>query len=226
MSNPEPIQKRHGCFFYGCITSLVLLLVIGLTLFFGARYALHRINAAVLEYTDTRPLLLEKEEALPAAEMERLKARADAFKSALEAHTNTPPLILTSRELSALLNSMPEMQGFKDSFRVALEGDKIKGQVSIPLDEFFKIPLVDFTGRYLNGAGAFKVLLTNAQLFVNIDSLEVKGKPLPESVMAKLRAQNFAENFEKNPTNAAAISRYESIVIKDSTLTIQPKKAE
>jgi hypothetical protein len=226
MDNVEPVKKGGGCFFYGCITSLVLLLVIGFTGFFGARYALRWANAQIALYTDTKPLLLEKEEPLPSVELAQLKARAKEFQSALEAHTNTPPLVLTSRELGALLMSLPEMQGFKDHFRVALDGSKIKGQLSLPLGEYFKFPFIDTKGRYLNGAGTFRVLLTNDSLSVNIDSLEVKGQPLPEKFMSQLRNKNLAEDIANDPTNAAAISRYESIEVKDSTLTLKAKKAE
>jgi len=226
MDNTEPVKKRRGCFFYGCITSLVLLLLIGLTLFLGVRYALQRANAFVAQYTDTKPLLLEKEDPIPAAELDSLKARVAAFTAALEARTNTPALVLTSRELGSLLSTLPEMQGFKDNFRVALAGDKVTGRVSLPLEKQFRIPLVDFKGRYLNGAGTFKISLTNNLLWVGIDSLEVKGQPLPENLLSQLRLQNFAEEAMKNPTNAAAISRYESIEVKDSALTIKAKKTE
>ena len=175
MSNPEPPKKQRGCFFYGCMTCLVLLLVVGLTAFLGVRYAIHRANAMIAEYTDTQPMALPKEE-MPAAELDALKKRFAAFHDALQAHSNTAPLILTGQEINALLLSAPEMKDFKDRFHVALEGDQIKGQVSLPLEPYFKIPFIDTKGRYLNGVGVFKAALTNNQLSITTQFAGSKGK--------------------------------------------------
>jgi hypothetical protein len=224
MNNPESPQKRRGCFFYGCMTCLVLMLVVGLTAFFGVRYAVHRINAFIAEYTDTQPMALPKEE-MPAAELDQLKKRFAAFHDAVQAHSNTPPLILTGPEINALLVSAPEMKDFKDRFHVALEGNQIKGQVSLPLDAFFKIPLIDTKGRYLNGVGVFKAVLTNNLFSITTDALEVRGKPLPEIYMAQLRNKNLVENMQAN-TNETMVSQAESLEIKDGKLILQPKKAE
>src|SRR5438552_453763 len=141
MSNLETPKKQRGCFFYGCITCLVLLLVVGLAAFLGVRYAIHRANALIAEYTDTQPMALPKEE-MPAAELEQLKKRFAAFNDALQAHSNAPPFVLSGREINALLSTAPEMKLFKDRFHVALEGNQFKGQVSLPLDAFFKIPFI------------------------------------------------------------------------------------
>jgi len=222
MSDPNPSKKQRGCFFYGCITCLVLALVIGLTAFFVARYAINRVNALIVQYTDTSPMTLPKAD-MPSAELEKLKMRVAAFKDALDAHTNTPPLIFSAQEFNAWVASAPQMKAFKDKFYVSLEGDRIKGQVSLPLEEF-KIPLLNLKGRYLNGAGTFKAAITNAMLFVTAQSLEVKGKPLPAQFMSQLQAQNLAENADNNPTNTAAFNRFESVEVRDGSIIVKAKK--
>ena len=55
---PPPIRKGRGCFFYGCLTSLVLLLVVFLLALFTVRWIRNEINA----YTDTAPMTLPKVE--------------------------------------------------------------------------------------------------------------------------------------------------------------------
>src|SRR5258708_38584961 len=126
MSNPDIPPRRHGCFFYGCVTCLVLFLLVVVTAFFTVRYAIHRINAALAEYTDTAPMPLPKVEMSP-GELEQLKKRLAAFNESSEARTNTPPLILTAREINVLLAGSPEMQGFKNRFYVSIETNQIKG---------------------------------------------------------------------------------------------------
>jgi hypothetical protein len=222
MSNPDIPPKRHGCFFYGCVTCLVLCLLVVVTAFFTVRYGIRQINAALAEYTDTAPMPLPKVEMSP-TELEQLQKRLAAFNESSEARTNTPPLILTAREINVLLAGSPEMQAFKNRFYVSIETNQIRGLVSLPLDNF-KIPFLNFKGRYLNGAGVFAVQMTNNELLVRIDSLEVKGKRLPENYLAQLRQQNLAQDADNNPTNAAAISNYKSIEIKDGKVIIEAKE--
>ncbi|MDB6020127.1 MAG: hypothetical protein JWR19_4616 [Pedosphaera sp.] len=224
MNNIENPPKKRGCFFYGCITSLVLLVIVLVVGFLGVRFALHKIDAMVAQYTDTQAMVMPKEE-MPAAELEKLKARFAAFQVALDAHSNAVPLILTGPEINALLRSSPNMKAMHDSFYVAVEGDQIKGQLSLPLSQI-KFPLVDLNGRYLNGAAVFKAVLTNDQLWVTIQQLEVKGKPVPEQFMTQFRNKNLAEDAQNNPTNSAAIRNFESIEIKDGKVIITPKPAQ
>jgi hypothetical protein len=216
--------KRHGCFFYGCITSLVLLFLVIVTGYLTVRYIANKVNTLVAQYTDTQPMAMPVE-TMPKAEMDQLQKRFKAFQDALDARTNATPLILTGREINALLTSRPGASGIQTNFHLALESNQIKGEVSLPLDQF-QMPFLNLKGRYLNGAGVFKAALTNQQLFVGIDSLEVKGQPIPEKFMSQIRGQNFAADAQKDPTNAAAISRFESIEIKDGKLIITPKQPE
>ncbi len=220
---PEPPKKRRGCFFYGCITCLAIFLLVVGGVFLTGWYTIHRLNALIAEYTDTSPAALPKVD-MPANELASLKARVAEFEHALDAHTNTPPLILNSREINALLADSPQVKqmNLDNTFYVDLEGDQIQGQISLPLGQI-KIPLLNTAGRYLNGNGDFTATVTNAALSVTVKSLEVKGKPLPASFMASLQQQNLADAVNKNPTNTAAMSRFESIEVRDGTLIIKAK---
>jgi hypothetical protein len=224
MSDPQPPKKGRGCFFYGCITCLALALFAAIGIAFVMWYAVHTLNALVDEYTDTVPMTLPKVD-MPAEELAKLKARVAEFGHALDAHTNTPPLILTSLEINALMTDSPQVKrmNLENKFHVDLEGDHVKGQVSLPLDQYVKIPFVHTTGRYLNGTGEFAAEVTNATLSLTIMSLEAKGKPLPPQIMATLQQKNLADPINQNPTNTAEMSRFESIEIKDSTLIIKAK---
>jgi hypothetical protein len=214
-SNP----KGRGCFFYGCIVSLVLLVLLliaaGTATFFGYR-ALKNI---AVQYTDTTPMPLPKAQ-MPQAEVERLQARFNTFNEAVKAGKPVPPLRLTGNEINALINHSPGMAQVKDRVHVSIEGDQVKGQVSIPLDSFW---MPGLKGRYLNGAGVFKVSLQNGVLDVRAESLEVKGKRLPETFMAELRKHNLAQDATKGAETAAAIQKLESIEVKDGVVTVKAR---
>jgi hypothetical protein len=223
MSDPQPPKKR-GCFFYGCIVCLALFLFVVLVGSLVTWYVVHTTNAAILEYTDTVPMALPKVD-MPPEELARLNARVTGFKQALIARSNTPPLVLTGREVNALMsdNAQVKRLNLDNKIYVDLEGDHIKGQFSLPLDQFMKLPFIHSAGRYLNGRGDFAAEVTNAALSVTALSLEVKGKPLPPNVMIQFQKMNLADAVNKNPTNTEVMSHYDSIEIKDSTLIIKPK---
>jgi hypothetical protein len=224
---PPPVPKKaHGCFFYGCITSLILLLVVLLGSYIAVRMVIKKAEKMVAEYTDTAPAQLPKSE-LSAEQMKNLKARTDAFSKAVDAHSNTPPLVLTGSELNALLATSSNSKNTSNMIFVSLEGDAIKGQVSLPLDALDDAPMLKMfhlKGRYLNGACMMQAGVTNGTLGVYIKTLEVKGKPLPAQFLGALSQKNLADDYNKNPNNSAPFEKYESITVKDSTLIVTPKK--
>jgi hypothetical protein len=222
-ASPQPPQpsKQRGCFFYGCITCLILFLVVAVGLFFGARYALGRLNRWVAQYSETNSMSMPAVQ-LPAQEMQGVLDRVAAFSDAIEAHSNTPPLILTGPQVNALLSTRPELAAFKGKYFVSFDGDQAKAQISLPLEMLPKLPMVETAGRYLNGSGAFHVAISNEMLYVFLTSLEVKGRPAPANILAALQRDNLAENANKG-SNAAVFKQIESLQVTNGTLIIQAK---
>jgi hypothetical protein len=223
MTESQTEKKKHGCFFYGCIVSLGLIILIVLAIFLGIRLALKRVNATVAQYSDSQAMPLPRSE-MSAEERENLRKRVAAFNAAVMAGSNTAPLTLTGPEINALLADSPEMSDLKDRFYITIVSNQAKGQLSLPLENLFRIPYVDTKGRFLNGAGIFNVHKTNEDLFVGLDSVEVKGRPLPEKYMSQLRQMNFADNMIQNPTNHAFIKEFERIEITNGMVVIYPKR--
>ena len=111
----------------------MLLLVAGVALFLAVRYALHKANAMVAQYTESSPMTIEKTE-MPADDLKKLNTRLDAFAAAMNSHTNVAPLVLTAADLNALLAENPKLKAFKDDISISLDGDEIKAQLSLPLE--------------------------------------------------------------------------------------------
>jgi hypothetical protein len=219
----EPQPKKHGCFFYGCIISLVIfVVVVGGFLFLGW-YAVHRINALVAEYTDTQAVALPQDQLSP-ADLAAAKKRVADFTHALEAHTNTPPLVLSGPEINGLLASSTNTQQLAKWFHIDIQGDQIKGEVSLPLGEVAPdMPLLHLKDRYLNSDGVFTAVLTNGELSVHLVSADVRGKPLPDRIMTAISAQNLAQKATQDPKDAAEIGKFDSLEIKDGKVIITPK---
>jgi hypothetical protein len=78
-------------------------------------------------------------------------------------------------------------------------------------------------GRYLNANGKFAVIFRDGVLRVFPQSLEVKGKPLPEVYMKRLRKHNLVDRLNSDPRATAALETLDEIQIKDGKLVLVPK---
>ncbi len=216
MADPKS-SKGRGCFFYGCLTVLVLFLAGAITTYFLGRYAYQ----TVFSYTSATQVALPKVE-LPAEKLAELQQRVARFGDALKDQKTSQTLSLTADELNALIANDPGFKDFKDKFHVAVDGNKIKGNLSLPI----KGVGWGLDGRYLNGAATFKVALANGELIVNLEALEANGLPMWESIMTKLRQKNLAQDAMRNPQTAEAIQKFESLEVKDGKITIKTKAKE
>jgi hypothetical protein len=211
----EPPRGR-GCMFYGCliagIMSVLFLIAVGAILYVGYR----AFNRFVDEYTATVPLELPTVE-MPAEERQSVKDRFAAFRKAIDDGTPVEPLVLTSDDLNALIEDQPNLKG---RIFVRIEGDKLRGQVSIPLDSM-KLPIV--SGRYLNGEADLKASLSDGVLIVTLEDIEVNGKRLPPQLMDSIRKENLAKDAYKDAKSAEQVRKLESIEIKDGKITIRAR---
>jgi hypothetical protein len=212
----EPPRQR-GCLFYGCIIAgilaLLLVIAVGVGFFFVYRF----FEGLVEQYTATAPRELPKVE-MPAEQRRTLRERVDAFRAATKEGRPTEPLVLSSEDLNALIEENPDLKG---RVYVTIDQDKLKGQVSIPLDRFPSFGLT--RGRYLNGEGELKVSLQDGILIVTLESLLVNGKTLPAELMNRFRTQNLARDAYKDEKTAEEVRKFESIEIKDGKLIIKAR---
>jgi hypothetical protein len=226
---PEPPQpafpRQRGCFFYGCIIAgvlaLLMAILVSVALYFGFRY----LGQQVENYTSTAPRELPKVE-MPAEQRQALKDQVEAFRKAVEAGTPIEPLVLTSDDLNALIEEDDDLKG---RIHVKLEGDEVKGLLSLPLDALAQGPFRSmFQGRYLNGEADLKASLKDGVLIVTLDQIEVNGKKPPDEFMTQLRQQNLAKDAYKNPKHAEMIRKLDSLEVKDGKiiLRVRAKPAE
>ncbi|MCP4411290.1 MAG: DUF4312 family protein, partial [Gammaproteobacteria bacterium] len=79
---------------------------------------------------------------------------------------------------------------------------------------------------YLNGSAVFSFGLISGHLHVYLDYMDVKGKVIPEALMASLRNKNLLEDVNTNEEFASAINKLQSITIKDDKIFIVPNNVE
>jgi hypothetical protein len=213
----EPRPRQRGCFFYGCVIASILTVLLIIALALLAYWAFRTANRYLEQYTSTTPRELPKVQ-LTEEQRQDVIDRFKAFRQAVNDGTATEPLVLTGDDLNALVEEEPQLRG---RVHLTIEGDEVKGQVSIPLTVFLDTSLTQ--GRYLNGEAKFRASLADGVLIVTLDSLEVNGKSPPEKFMEGFRNQNLAKDAYKDPKNAEMIRRFESLQIKDGKIILKPR---
>ncbi|RME92085.1 MAG: hypothetical protein D6766_10710 [Verrucomicrobia bacterium] len=61
-------------------------------------------------------------------------------------------------------------------------------------------------------------------LVATIESLSVKGRKVPDAVLAELRKQNLARDFYASQEGVQLVQKLEAIRVEDGRLTIVPRQ--
>ena len=216
MSNEINPPKKRGCLFYGCLSLVVialLVVVVGIVGYFVLKNTTERW---IRDFTETTPAQIEKVE-YTRAQTDAMQARLASFQQALDGGTNLLELILTADDLNALISMQREL---KDKLFVRIDGDQVRGEVSMPLSDLGPLKL---KGRYLNAAVTLKVALANGALDVRLQDAQVKGKPLPSMILNEFKKNNLALEFQKDPKAAADIAKFETVQVTNSAVILRNK---
>lgn len=215
-----PVQRRRGCLFYGAITAVVFLLVVGVGGFFLVRHLLGEFVAAVEAHTERSPRELPPP-TLPPEEYAGVMARVRAFGAELDAGRAPEPLVLTGEELDAWSRSI-KLFAPPSQLRLFVEGDSLQADVSLRLEPFLAgIPgLSRLQGRYLNGHATLGLVLADGRLALDFQRIEVKGEDLPREVLEGLNQRDLLTEARRQPEFERVDGRITGIHIADGTITI------
>lgn len=216
MSAESNAPRKRGCLFYGCLTLAVVVVVVAILGYVGYQFARKSLDQTVAKYTETAPRSFETVQ-LSRSESDQLQQRLVRFQKALDTQAERQELVLSEREINALISQNPDLT---NRMIVRLEGDRIKGEISFPLQDIGPIKL---NGRYLNGLATFRVGIAAGQLIVGIDDVQVKGQPLPEPFLSELKRKNIGQEIVKDPQVLNTITKLESIDVRDGKLILRNK---
>jgi hypothetical protein len=196
-------------------TLFVLLAVVVVGAILGVLYAKSVVN----RLTDAQPATLPTVH-LPEIQMFQLHDRVDTFRDDVKDGDPTPPLALSADELNALIETDRDFAALKNHLFVTIKGSELGAQISFPAEQLG----LRLRGRYVNATGVFDVGLTNNELSVMAESLEVKGKPLPTHFMRQILGRNLAEKLNQDPKMVSGLRKLKSIEVKDGKLVVTPRR--
>lgn len=215
--------KSRGCFFYGCLT--FILIVIGLLVgtYFGTRYAVKKLVAT---FTDSAPVAVPSI-SLTSAELTR---RADELRTQFQ-QAQGRELALEGTDLNVLLRQdRPAMQFLSNRVHLSLETNLVKAAVSLPLDEFApwrqattRLMASSLKNRYLNASIYFAPVLTNGQLQIELKDVQVRGNSLPVEFVSKLSLNETTKEANVNPTVRGVLDHLSGLAVEDGRLILRFK---
>jgi cytoskeletal protein RodZ len=106
---PEKTKSGRGCFLYGCLSLVVLFILVVALGIWGIR---HYIGSAIEQFTEATPQQFEPA-ALPEAESQALQERLQNFARDLQQTNQAAQLALDSRELNAVIAAEPSSKTTK-----------------------------------------------------------------------------------------------------------------
>ena len=215
---PQQQKTRSGCWMYGGIGCLIVVIAAIVGGYFAYKGVTGLLSEMTEKYTAAEPMDLPTVDA-SAAEIANVLDRVDSFTNAFQGDDLPGPLTLTSRDINILINNHPKWKDLAGKAYVTIEGDQVKGEISMPLGEVGKM----FEGRYLNGSASFRIEMEPGRLFLFLDSAEVGGEKLPKEIIKALSEKNLAEETNERPDVAEILKKIESISVKDGSLIISPK---
>ncbi len=202
-------HKNRGCA-AGCGVALLVAIVATIAGAIGMFYAFNRAVYSVLS-EERRPFTAIE---INAEETKALRARVEAFTTALERGESPPELLLTAGEVNAMLEQLARENRMDNPVRVAFENDRIQAELSVPL-----------RGLYLNGSGDISLGLSNGVLQAYVNTVEVKDKKPPKGIMELMNKHNLAQIFMDDPESARIVKRLKYVTVTNGKLKITPKAA-
>ena len=208
----RPRREGRGCFFWGCLSLVILFLVLLIGVPLAAYFAVrHYVN----KFTADTPLNIAAVE-LPEEEMKALEARFEAFETAID-KGDPQDLEITAKEINAMIAEDVDLKGH---VLVRIADGKVGGDISIPMDR-----LPGGANRYLNATADFDVSMEGGVLIVTLADAKVNGAPLPQAIMDGLAGENLAKDAYDDPENAEVLRKFESLEIVGDKMILKARKA-
>lgn len=176
-----------GCFAKGCLTVVVVVLVLGIVLIGGGLFV---VNRGINLFTATAPAQIQTRPATP-TELQLAKAKLDSLRSAIRNRVETT-IEFTADDVNALLQNEPEFRGARNHARVAMANSIVSLDLSAPLDSAKWSRL---KGRWFNGSIQFGFSYVDDNFNFDVRSAEANGYQFPRALLTSDFMQSFNRSF-------------------------------
>ncbi len=204
-------KKRRGCFFYGCLTTAIAVLLSLVAMYYVASKSIRHV---VESYGSSAPLDIPRA-TLTIGDYQDVIVRLRAFKQQLSSGVKHDPLVLTEKDFNAVLQHDSRFEGVPCAASLADGGLELRG--SLPLEAF------GYRGIYLNGVVRIRPVEGSTPPELKIAQVLVGDKQLPSEVMQQLGEEDIAKAFAEDPELRDIWPQLTKAEIKDQQLLLYPR---
>ena len=208
-------KKGRGCFFYGCLTLVIVVIVVIIGLFFAGRLFYKKAFSML---TSPAPVAVQPVR-LSTRDGDQAVKRLEDFTRLLQQKKADAPLEISSDELDYIVRNSRQGGQIREAIHLILTNDQIHAEMSMPLS----VLKPEWNGRYLNGEANVSVSLQGGALVINPTSIEVNGTKLPEQMVSQFFAQALRWPQTPNQQGSELTTNLSRIEIKNDKLILHPK---
>ena len=212
--------------FAGCVILIAALLVMVFLIVFSTVTLFRQFNE-IAKFTAAKPVpvevaVLDNQE--PA--LNGLAERLESFRQQL---TRDEPavLALTPADMNLVIAAYEPFRDFRGTLRVAaVEGDTLRLAIAFPLNGKPRLARKDERGwitsdpRYLNGTLVARPVLSNREVVLQIDSLQVAGAQVPQEFIDQMSPYRISERYLTDPVLGPAMARLTRLGLAEGKLVL------
>ena len=182
-------KQRHGCLFYGCLTTCALAVVFLIAVLLGLRY----VKKTFSDFIDTQAMALPTN-TVSTADAEQLRHRVEAFETAVHDGKATPATAVERRRPERVDRLQFGWRHPRQGLDHHRAGASQRPALACPWSNWASPAL---RGRYLNGTATFALSLRNGGL--NMSPETIRGKT--QSTAPVFPEPAAPGNFARCPAN-------------------------
>lgn len=223
---PPPARPRpqgRGCWFYGCLIAVVLLLVVIATAVGTAWWVKRNTIAGPMDPV----VLTEPEETALEQKLERLGGpRRDtgpeppgsptgAMTVPLDDEFARRPVIITEREINGLIGHNTDLA---DKVRVSLNQDRIDVRVHFPIPE--EAPVLG--GQVFRLNLRTRLVLRDRRLQLTLEEVAIGGIPIPNAWIQDAKGRDLLAQYQEDERLRTLMEGIEHLEIQDGQIVFVP----
>lgn len=211
---PPPPRQRMGCFAKGCLTVVVVVMLLGMLLGVAGWYMFRNVTSFVSQ----TPVSIRTYPATE-AQYQNVIGRYTAFIKALNAG-QTATLSLSTDDLNTLIARDPEFRNIRGKMYMELKDGEIVAESSFPIEDKNR------SGRsqqgYFNGRVFFSASYSGGEATMRVRKVEsMDGKPMSDGMLwmfnqidiGKLFTQAMRDERRKGSAWAEAMAKVQKVVV-------------
>ena len=213
-----PPRKSLGCFARGCLILVVFAVALGIACFAGMYWGLHRHSAIFhglywltkVHALGQTPVLVPQFTASD-AQIQSVHERCEDFEQKTRAG-QPAELELTADDINTLIATNQDTRG---KLFVSIDGDRLRCQASMPLEE-----LIGRSGYYFNGEITIELKAAESLENLQLRGITVNGQPVPSDLLNwKYRSKRLRDYLADYKNNSGV----GTIEIRDGALILRSR---